>query len=122
MAQPNYDVRANPASGTSIFDAEEAQYEVFEIKQGSTVLEAFQHVRGKAGVIYCVGGLNTNGTPQALASTLYIGRRKGFLLDSRTAGEEGIPFVIPEAQNSAIQSLRVYVYGDAGDKLILLWR
>lgn len=102
----------------------EPQYREFKIPTGGTgdLLEAFADVQIVSGLIYCMGGLNTDGTPQALAGTLYIGRTPRYLLDSRGPGEESIPYVIAETTLSELQPARVYVRGDAGDRLILVYR
>jgi len=104
--------------------AGELQYEVYTVQSGngSTVLEVFGHLKVISALIYCVGGLDSNGRPTGLGSTFYIGRRRGFLLDSRGPGEENIPYIIGETTLSELQEARLFIYGDVGDKLIMVYR
>ena len=123
-ARPPFTISQDVAGFFSRLNAAEPTYEEYTIAtgDGSKVLEVFGNIKVVAALVYCIGGLNSNGTPQALASTMYIGRTRRYLLDSRASGDEGVPFIIPETSLSELQSARIYVYGDVGDKLILVYR
>jgi len=123
--RPKFTITPEVAQVIARTTADEPNYAEFIIPAnggGNRVWEAFAHIKVVSALIYCIGGLNANGTPQNLSNPLYLGRTKDYLLDSRSNGEEGVPFVIAETSLSETQSARIFVNGDAGDRLILIYR
>lgn len=111
-----------PGEAVARLHAAEPRYEVYTIKANNVVEEAFGDLKIIEGVIYCNGGVAASGIPTGLNNALYIGRVKKYLSEYRQPGDESIPFVIPETRLSELQSARVYVYGDPGDQLVLIYR
>lgn len=124
MARPRITITRDIAEAVGRVHSNDPQFREFIVPTGSTgeLLEAFADLEIVSGLIYCIGGLNANGTPQQLASPFYIGRCARYLLDSRSAGEESVPFIIAETATSELQSAKVYFRGDAGDRLVLVYR
>lgn len=121
--RPKFSITQESADVIARITATEPTFQEYTIAagDGSKVLQVFQNIKVVSALVYCIGGLNTNGTPQPLASTMYIGRTKRYLLDSRSTGDESVPYVIAETSLSELQSAALWIYGDVGDKLILIY-
>jgi len=109
------------ASEISRIAAKASLTEEYIIQATAAIETVFAHLNIVSGLIYIHAG-DVAGVLQATSGTTYVGQSAKFLTEYRAAGEQNIPIIISELNNSAPQQARRCVKGTAGDRVLLVYQ
>lgn len=109
------------ASSVARLFASEVTAEVYSIKATNAIEECFGHIKCVSALVYIHGG-DTEGVLQDAAATTYLGRTSKFLTEVRDAGDQNFPILISETNLGEEQYARCWVKGNAGTKILLIYR